>query len=492
MDVEAELTVSEAELTVSEAELTVSEVELGGDFITVELDTQPVEYVVKWAEAGSKFTIACLKAEPELSDSHKRDDGQSELPEGLRVDQSEVDSFLAPYEEVYVDPCDPCDPCDPSEVTHSVEVRTDWDSGSEDDSQIGEVVLENVQPDSDQDLDLDLDQDPDQDQDQDWEERQHRCAYCGKVYSHASSLYRHQQSHTGQSRAKRALPESRSHTCPHCGLSFKGSRMLGSHLRLHGKRRIHPCNICGKEFNHSSSLSRHRLIHKKNKMAAMSPAHSKMAAMSPAHSKMAPMSPAHSNMAALHPVKKRRGKRAPAPAVAPPLQKLYACPQCDMSFKTSTQLNKHQVTHVKALLGPLGAESQSDLKIRLKLCSGDKPNVYALCEKRRRGLLTSDPSDPSDPSSSSEDEPAPRGRRHGCSQCGKRFGHASGLTRHLQTHMKLSPAHRRSGKTYSCGTCGKTFLHSSSFSRHKRAHREREEREGGGGEEGAPIESESE
>lgn len=482
----------EAELVVSEAELSVTEAELGADFITVELDTQPIEYVVKWAEVGSKFTISCLKTDQsELGDALKND-SETELTEELRVDQSELqmdagDTFLAPYEEVYCDPCDPC------EVTHSVEVRTDWDSDSDpeldpglvtdlDQSHMTEVVLESSQPDSDQDQ-----------AESDSEERQHRCSFCGKVYSHASSLYRHQQSHTGKTSAKRTAHESRPHTCPHCGLSFKGSRMLGSHLRLHGKRRIHPCNICGKEFNHSSSLSRHRLIHKKGKGLRD---HPKMAA---------PQSvSAHSNMAALHRgvARKHRGKRSPAPSIPAaqtgPAQKLYACPQCDMSFKTSTQLSKHQVTHVRALLGGYPpkdkenlSESQSDLKIRLKLCSRDQPNVYALCEKRRRGLATPDPSDPSEPSDPEEEGAVSGragGRRHGCSQCGRRFGHASALTRHLQTHLKtrLSPAPRRNNKTYTCLTCGKVFLHSSSFSRHKRAHREQQQRL-----EAAPLESES-
>ena len=132
------------------------------------------------------------------------------------------DTFLAPYEEVY------CDPCDPSEVTHSVEVRTNWDSDSDpeldpglvmdlDHSAMAEVVLESSQPDSDQDLD------PEQVESES-EERQYRCSFCGKVYSHASSLYRHQQSHTGKTSTKLPTHETRPHTCPYCGLSFKGSR----------------------------------------------------------------------------------------------------------------------------------------------------------------------------------------------------------------------------------------------------------------------------
>lgn len=234
----------------SEAELAVSESDaLGADFITVELDTQPIEYVVKWAEVGSKFTISCVKKD-------------SDDPSDLSADQLKIETdeaFFAPYEEVY--------PCEVTE--QSVEIKTDSDEEEEDEDEEEEQHEVLVEAGSSQ-----LDGEADSDQaDFEPDERQYRCSYCGKCYSHASSLYRHQQTHTGKSAgapppAKRALEPTHQearYTCPHCGMSFKGSRMLGSHLRLHGKRRIHPCNICGKEFNHSSSLSRHRLIHKKGK-----------------------------------------------------------------------------------------------------------------------------------------------------------------------------------------------------------------------------------
>lgn len=78
----------------SEAELTVSESDaLGADFITVELDTQPIEYVVKWAEVGSKFTISCVK---------KESDDAELSADTLKIDTDEA--FFAPYEEVY--PCE--------------------------------------------------------------------------------------------------------------------------------------------------------------------------------------------------------------------------------------------------------------------------------------------------------------------------------------------------------------------------------------------------
>ncbi|MEQ2249575.1 hypothetical protein ILYODFUR_030807 [Ilyodon furcidens] len=440
----------------SETELTVSESDaLGADFITVELDTQPIEYVVKWAEVGSKFTISCVKKDS--------DDPEELTADHLKIEADEA--FFAPYEEVY--------PCEVTE--QSVEIKTDSDEEDED-AEETQVLLEAGSGPLDSEVDLDQGYyEP--------EGRQYRCSHCGKCYSHTSSLYRHQQSHIGKTGtpvvAKRTLEhmhQDARYTCPHCGMSFKGSRMLGSHLRLHGKRRIHPCNICGKEFNHSSSLSRHRLIHKKGKGLP------KDTALEPGSAALR-----HTLKVGAKNKKNKKQQHVATAIIQSPAaaDKFYACPQCDMSFRTSTQLSKHQVTHVKELLDSytpgkenLG-ETSSDLKIRLKLCSRDKPNFYTLCKKNRRRRGGRPPKRTTeDMGGTAKGESG--GRRHSCDQCGKSFSHASRLVRHQQTHgAAASPEkliHTKTGlttsktKTYMCTACNKTFMHSSSFSRHKKAH----------------------
>ncbi|XP_077352170.1 uncharacterized protein LOC144001584 [Festucalex cinctus] len=451
----------------SEAQLAVSEADaLGADFITVELDTQPIEYVVKWAEVGSKFTISCVK---------KDSDEPSELSgEQLKMEADEA--FFAPYEEVY--------PCEVTEQSVEIKMESDEDDDDDEDED-GEghhqiLVEVGGHPDGEADSDR-ADTEPD--------ERRYRCGYCGKCYSHASSLYRHQQTHAAKmaaapasaAAAKRALEPAQQdarYACQHCGMTFKGSRMLGSHLRLHGKRRIHPCNICGKEFNHSSSLSRHRLIHKKAKDGPVA---------GHAHAHAAPARSAHRPSLKGKKAKRRRPAAALLPAGAAG-DKFYACPQCEMSFRTSAALSKHQVTHVKELLDSYAqpgkenvAESSSDLKIRLKLCSRDKPNFYTLCKKnrRRRRRAKRGPDALQDQREEEEDDDDDDGdgaapESHGCGLCGKRFSHTASLARHQLSHQVAAvdggKRAKAKSKTFTCAACNKTFMHSSSFSRHKKAH----------------------
>ncbi|XP_051507020.1 zinc finger protein 501-like [Myxocyprinus asiaticus] len=426
-----------------ETELTYSEQDaLGADFITVELDTQPIEYVVKWAEVGSKFTISCVKKDLDEGACFTSD-------QMVKVDPDET--FFVPYESVFPE----CDEADPDLIaTHEEEV------GSESD------LNDTTKPGSSQlckdVFDISWDKEVSR-------SRTYRCHICGKTYSHSSSLARHLHVHTDRSshfsskEFSKFGDNKKSLQCTLCGVRCNGKRLLAIHKKCHKTKRLHTCNTCGKTFNHSSSLSRHRLIHKKGLDKTVRPLYP---APTPA-----PIMTQHS-----FPSKRvtLSGER----------EKQYQCVQCDRVFGNPTGLSKHQVAHVRQLLnsytqGKDVLDKSSDLKIRLKLCSRDKPNFYTLCKKnkgkkggKKRLCLPN------------EERPYP------CCMCEKRFSHTKSLARHEHMHanekryacnfckktfirlsnLKQHQQTHASGKLYECLQCGKTFVHSSSFSRHKKVH----------------------
>lgn len=432
-----------------ETELTCTEQDgLGADFITVELDTQPVEYVVKWAEVGSKFTISCVKKDMDEGTCFTSD-------QVVRVDPDET--FFVPYEAVYTE----CEDAEPDLIpTHEEEVvsESDLDESTEpgiselcDDEHVSDVCWQSQTPRS----------------------RTYNCHVCGKVYSHSSSLARHLHVHSDRSSfpssSKGSGDNRKSLHCNMCGVKCNGKRLLAIHKKCHKTKRLHTCNICGKTFNHSSSLSRHRLIHKKgldNKVRPLYPDPTPAPILT--QRSFSPLS--------------EDTDREPNPSGE--RQKQYQCPQCDRVFSHSAALNKHQLAHVRQLLnsytqGKDALDKSSDLKIRLKLCSRDKPNYYTLCKKNKRKK------------GGKKRLCLPNEKRpYQCRMCEKRFSHTTSLSRHEHMHaidkrytcsickktfirlsnLKQHQQTHASGKLYECMQCGKTFVHSSSFSRHKKVH----------------------
>ncbi|XP_073419009.1 uncharacterized protein [Dendrobates tinctorius] len=82
------------------------------------------------------------------------------------------------------------------------------------------------------------------------------CKFCTRRFSHRSSLYRHQKSHSGEKLYK----------CPDCNKSFTNSSNLSVHSRIHTGEKPYECNSCGKKFTRKFALDQHLKIHKQDKL----------------------------------------------------------------------------------------------------------------------------------------------------------------------------------------------------------------------------------
>ncbi|XP_071969778.1 uncharacterized protein [Engystomops pustulosus] len=82
------------------------------------------------------------------------------------------------------------------------------------------------------------------------------CKFCTRRFSHRSSLYRHQKSHSGEKLYK----------CSECSKTFTNSSNLSVHSRIHTGEKPYECNGCGKKFTRKFALDQHLKIHKQEKL----------------------------------------------------------------------------------------------------------------------------------------------------------------------------------------------------------------------------------
>ena len=78
-----------------------------------------------------------------------------------------------------------------------------------------------------------------------------KCEICGKTFSNASHLKRHQVLHSGV----------KNYECNTCGKLFSLAGNLKTHQLTHSEVKNHQCQVCGKSFKRKGDFKRHLLIH---------------------------------------------------------------------------------------------------------------------------------------------------------------------------------------------------------------------------------------
>lgn len=75
-----------------------------------------------------------------------------------------------------------------------------------------------------------------------------KCNYCMKVFSHRGDMNKHLRTHTGE----------QPYSCEICQRKFKHTSNLKRHLAVHSGNKPFECNLCGKKFNRKDKMESHR------------------------------------------------------------------------------------------------------------------------------------------------------------------------------------------------------------------------------------------
>uniref|UniRef100_A0A803K5E9 Zinc finger protein 347 n=1 Tax=Xenopus tropicalis TaxID=8364 RepID=A0A803K5E9_XENTR len=245
------------------------------------------------------------------------------------------------------------------------------------------------------------------------DERSYICNVCGKSFRRHTSLLIHERIHTGE----------RPYQCAQCGKSFVQRQHLTTHLKTHTGEKPFQCAQCGKGFRWRSELAKHQKVHEDESLLVGVNSCKKKASLENEWKGM------NGTPAPLEQSGDVGGTEQPR---RPPQERLFQCSQCEKAYLRSSDLLKHQRSH----LGHLGE--------RPYVC-----NQCGKCFRRNTSLLIH--------------ERIHTGERpYQCAQCGKSFIQRQHLTTHLKTHTGEKP--------YPCNLCGKSYRWRSELAKHQRVH----------------------